>query len=66
MVVESGKTRTRGVVEALGRMRSAGANIIGCILTRYHNETTYSYSYDADKIDSVEQRNREIRAIRTS
>ncbi|MGT2516899.1 GumC family protein (plasmid) [Sphingomonas panni] len=66
MVVESGKTRTRGVVEALGRMRSAGANIIGCILTRYHNETTYSYSYDADKIDSIEQRNREIRAIRTS
>lgn len=64
MVVEAGKTRTRAAVEALHRLRSAGSNVVGAILTRYRHEATgYGYSYEAYTYRSVEQRDREIRAI---
>lgn len=66
MVAEANKTRTRAAVEALGRMRNAGANMIGCILTRYRNDATYGYGYDAYTYKSVENREREIRAITAS
>lgn len=63
MVAEAGKTRTRAAVDALGRMRSAGGNVIGCILTRYRNDATYGYGYDAYTYKTIENRDREIRAI---
>lgn len=64
MVVEAGKTRTRAAVEALNRIRSSGGNVVGALLTRYRHEATgYGYNYDAYSYRSVENRNREIRAI---
>ena len=64
LVVEAGKTRTRAAVEALGRLRQAGANPIGALLTRYkHDAVGYGYNYDAYRYDSVEGREREIRLI---
>lgn len=64
MVVEAGKTRTRAAVEALNRMRSAGANMIGCVLMRYRQEgSSYGYGYEAYTYKSVKSRDREIRAI---
>jgi succinoglycan biosynthesis transport protein ExoP len=45
MVVESGRTRTRAVVEAQNRMKTAGAHLIGAILTRYQPQGAYSYGY---------------------
>ncbi|AQR75549.1 polysaccharide biosynthesis tyrosine autokinase [Sphingomonas sp. LM7] len=64
MVVEAGKTRTRAAVEALNRIRSSGGNVVGALLTRYRHEATgYGYNYEAYSYRSVENRNREIRAI---
>jgi capsular exopolysaccharide synthesis family protein len=65
MVIESGKTRTRAAVEALGRLQQAGGNLVGAVLTRYkHDTASYGYSYEAYKYgSSVENRNREIRLI---
>lgn len=45
MVVESGRTRTRAVVEAQNRLRTAGAHVIGAILTRYQAQASYGYGY---------------------
>jgi succinoglycan biosynthesis transport protein ExoP len=45
MVVDSGRTRTRAVVEAQNRLRTAGAHVIGAILTRYHAQASYGYGY---------------------
>ena len=64
MVIEAGKTRTRAASEALGRMRQAGANVVGALLTRYkHDATGYGYSYEAYRYNAVEGREREIRLI---
>jgi len=64
MVVESGKTRTRAAAEALGRLRQAGANVVGAVLTRYkHDAVGYGYSYQAYRYNAVEGREREIRLI---
>ena len=64
MVVESGRTRTRAAVEALNRMRGAGANMVGCVLMRYRHETSgYGYKYEAYAYKSIDKRAREIRAI---
>ena len=64
MVVEAGKTRTRAAVEALARMRTANANMIGCVLMRYRHETSgYGYNYEAYEYRSVESKAREIRAL---
>ena len=64
MVIESGKTRTRAAVEALGRIRQAGANVVGAVLTRYkHDAMGYGYAYEAYRYGTIEQRDREIRLI---
>ena len=64
MVIEAGKTRTRAASEALGRLRQAGANVVGALLTRYkHDAVGYGYSYEAYSYSAVEGREREIRLI---
>ena len=64
LVIEAGKTRTRAATEALDRLRQAGANVVGALLTRYkHDAAGYGYSYDAYKYNAVEGREREIRLI---
>lgn len=45
MVIESGRTRTRAVVEAQNRLRTAGSHVIGAILTRYAAQASYGYGY---------------------
>ena len=45
MVVESGRTRTRAAVEAQNRLRTAGAHLVGAILTRYQAQAAYGYGY---------------------
>lgn len=45
MVVESGRTRTRAAVEAQNRLRTAGARMVGAILTRYQPQASYGYGY---------------------
>jgi succinoglycan biosynthesis transport protein ExoP len=45
MVVEAGRTRTRAVVEAQNRLRTAGSHLIGAILTRYQPQASYGYGY---------------------
>ncbi len=64
MVIESGKTRTRAAVEALTRIKQAGANVLGVVLTRFkHDSAGYGYSYEAYRYGAVEKRDREIRLI---
>jgi capsular exopolysaccharide synthesis family protein len=64
MVIEAGKTRTRAAGEALDRIRHAGANVVGALLTRYkHDAVGYGYSYEAYQYSSIEKRDREIRLI---
>ena len=64
MVIEAGKTRTRAASEAIGRLRQAGANVVGAVLTRYkHDAAGYGYSYEAYRYNAVEGRDREIRLI---
>ncbi len=64
MVIEAGKTRTRAATEALGRLRQAGANVVGAVLTRFkHDPAGYGYSYEAYRYSAVEGREREIRLI---
>ncbi|MEG3089575.1 GumC family protein [Sphingomonas sp. PB4P5] len=45
MVVEAGRTRTRAVIEAQNRLRTAGSHLIGAILTRYQPQGAFSYGY---------------------
>ena len=45
MVIESGRTRTRAVIEAQNRLRTAGSHVIGAILTRYSAQASYGYGY---------------------
>ena len=45
MVIESGRTRTRPAVEAQNRLRTAGAHMVGAILTRYTPQASYGYGY---------------------
>jgi capsular exopolysaccharide synthesis family protein len=46
LVVESGKTRTGAALEALNRLRTTGASILGATLTKSTEESsTYGYSY---------------------
>ncbi len=46
LVIESGKTRTTAAAEAINRLRTAGANIIGGTLTKSTEESgAYGYSY---------------------
>ena len=46
LVVESGRTRRRPAVEAIERLRSSGALIVGANLTKYKFDTSeYGYRY---------------------
>jgi len=45
MVIEAGRTRTRAAIEAQNRLRTAGAYMIGAILTRYQPQVSYGYGY---------------------
>ena len=52
LVIESGKTRTSSAQEAISRLRSAGANILGGTLTKSAEEkSSYGYSYKYGQID---------------
>lgn len=45
MVIEAGRTRTRAAIEAQNRLHTAGAHIVGAILTRYQPQASYGYGY---------------------
>lgn len=46
LVVESGRTRRRPAIEALERLRTSGALIIGAVLTKYRFDASeYGYKY---------------------
>jgi capsular exopolysaccharide synthesis family protein len=54
LVIESGKTRTTTALDAINRLRAAGANIIGATLTKSTEESSaygYSYKYKYGAID---------------
>jgi polysaccharide biosynthesis transport protein len=56
-VVESGKTRTRAAVEAVNRLESTGAHVVGAVLTKSTDSTggygykRYGYGYGYGKVD---------------
>jgi capsular exopolysaccharide synthesis family protein len=53
LVIESGKTRTSAAQEAMSRLRSTGANLLGATLTKSADEKSdYGYSYKYGAIDS--------------
>lgn len=45
LVVEAGKTRTGAAIEAHNRLKTAGSQAIGAILTRYEPQAAYGYGY---------------------
>ena len=52
LVIESGKTRTAAAVEAMNRLRAAGATILGGTLTKSAEEKSgYGYAYRYGQID---------------
>ena len=64
LVVETGKTRTPAVIDAINRLRSAGSHIIGAVLTKYrHRLGNYGYNYEPYRYGGIESRDREIRLI---
>jgi capsular exopolysaccharide synthesis family protein len=66
LVIETGKTRTRAAVDAVGRLRGAGAHMIGAVLTKYKHRAHgygYGYSYEPYRYGGVGSREREIKLI---
>jgi capsular exopolysaccharide synthesis family protein len=64
LVVESGKTRTRAALEAIGRLRSAENHILGAVLTKYRaRSSTYGYNYEPYRYGGIQSRDREIQLI---
>jgi capsular exopolysaccharide synthesis family protein len=66
LVVESGKTRTRAALDAVGRLRGAGANLVGAVLTKYRARAHgygYGYSYEPYRYGGIGSREREIKLI---
>lgn len=64
IVIESGKTRATAAIEALSRLRQAGGNVVGAILTHYKpDEGGYGYKYDAYTYKSSENRGRRIKVL---
>jgi capsular exopolysaccharide synthesis family protein len=67
-VIESGKTRTRAVREAVTRLQEAGGHILGAVLTKFKHQSHgygYGYSYEPYRYGGVSSREREIRLIPT-
>jgi capsular exopolysaccharide synthesis family protein len=68
LVVESGKTRTRAATDALTRLKSAGGNIVGAVLTKFHQRAHgygygYGYGYEPYRYGGIGSRDREIKLI---
>ena len=68
LVVESGKTRTRAALDAITRLKSAGGNIVGAVLTKFHQRSHgygygYGYGYEPYRYGGVGSREREIKLI---
>jgi capsular exopolysaccharide synthesis family protein len=68
LVVESGKTRTRAATDALGRLKASGGNIVGAVLTKFHQRSHgygygYGYGYEPYRYGGVGSRDREIKLI---
>ncbi len=57
-VVESGKTRTRGAVEALNRLEASGAHVLGAVLTK-SSENESGYGYYSYRYGALEDRRNE-------
>jgi capsular exopolysaccharide synthesis family protein len=67
-VIESGKTRTRGAIEALNRLEATGSHVLGAVLTKssdlggsYGKGYGYGYGYGYGRLDR--QRREEILMI---
>jgi succinoglycan biosynthesis transport protein ExoP len=58
-VVESGKTRTKAALEALGMVRSTGAHIVGATLTK-SSEDMGGYGYKAYGYGALDRKSSEI------
>jgi succinoglycan biosynthesis transport protein ExoP len=68
LVVESGKTRTRAALDAIGRLKNSGGNIVGAVLTKFHQRAHgygygYGYGYEPYRYGGVGSREREIKLI---
>jgi capsular exopolysaccharide synthesis family protein len=65
-VVESGKTRTRAVVEALNRVEATGTHIVGALLTKGSDEGSYGYGYYGYGQGKIKTKDREILMLSNS
>ena len=66
LVVESGKTRTKAAIDAINRLRAAGGNLVGAVLTKFRHQAHgygYGYGYEPYRYDTVAGRDREIKLI---
>jgi succinoglycan biosynthesis transport protein ExoP len=67
LVIESGKTRTKAALDAVNRLRAAGGQILGAVLTKFRHQAHsygYGYSYEPYRYGGVgSSRDREIRLI---
>jgi succinoglycan biosynthesis transport protein ExoP len=67
LVVESGKTRTKAAVDAINRLKAAGGNIVGAVLTKFRSHAHgygYGYSYEPYRYGgAVSSGEREIKLI---
>lgn len=65
LVVESGKTRTKAAIDAINRLKAAGSNIVGAVLTKFrHQSHGYGYGYEPYKYESIDSgREREIKLV---
>ncbi|MFL6863161.1 MAG: polysaccharide biosynthesis tyrosine autokinase, partial [Allosphingosinicella sp.] len=68
LVIESGKTRTKAASDAIARLRAAGANIVGAVLTKFQARSHgygygYGYGYEPYRYGGVGSRDREIKLI---
>jgi capsular exopolysaccharide synthesis family protein len=66
LVIESGKTRTKAAIDATNRLKAAGGNIVGAVLTKFRHQAHgygYGYSYEPYRYGGVSSREREIKLI---
>ena len=68
LVIESGKTRTKAASDAIARLRVAGGNIVGAVLTKFQARSHgygygYGYGYEPYRYGGVGSRDREIKLI---
>jgi succinoglycan biosynthesis transport protein ExoP len=66
LVVESAKTRTKAAVDSINRLKAAGGNIVGAVLTKYRHSAHgygYGYGYEPYRYGGVGSRDREIKLI---